>query len=282
MKIEKKRNRLQGGFSGREWRWRVAFTLIELLTVIAIIGILMSLLLVAVSKARGQVRRISCLSQMRQFGLAFELYAADHQDAVLPNMDGRRNLSGGRITVGHTWVEGWLGSLRGSDLTNTLYLRESLVSPYLGEADVWRCPAQMRSPTVMGSTFPRVRTVSLNCFMGSPVESPAATSYLRLSEIVKPSPAEAITFVDEKIETINDASFGMQWDFRESQPAHWTLRDKPAVAHNSGANFAFADGHVETQRWKDTRTIQAPRDDEVMAGNQDILWMQRHATWREP
>lgn len=88
-------------------------------------------------------------------------------------------------------------------------------------------------------------------------------------------------FVDEKVETINDASFGMQWDFQEGRPARWTLRDKPAVAHNSGANFAFADGHVETKWWMDRRTIRAPRDDAVMASNEDILWMQRRATWRE-
>lgn len=65
----------------------------------------------------------------------------------------------------------------------------------------------------MGKTFPRAWTVSLNCFMGSPMRSPAARTCLRLSEIVWTSPAEAIPFVDEKMETITDASFGMQWDF---------------------------------------------------------------------
>ena len=50
--------------------------------------------------------------------------------------------------------------------------------------------------------FPWARTVSLNCFMGSPVKNPAARTYLWLSEIVRPSPAQAITFVDEKVETI--------------------------------------------------------------------------------
>ena len=105
---------------------------------------------------------------------------------------------------------------------------------------MWCCPAQKKSPTVMGKTFPRARMVLLNCFMGSPVRSPAARTCLRLSEIVLSSSAEAIPFVDEKMETIIDASFGMQWDFWERWTARGTLRDKSAIAHNSVANFAFA------------------------------------------
>ena len=74
------------------------------------------------------------------------------------------------------------------------------------------------------------------------------------------------------METITDDSFGMQWDFWERRAARGTLRDKLAIAHNSMANFAFA---------KDRRAIRAPRNDAVMAGSGDILWMQRHAAWRE-
>jgi len=88
-------------------------------------------------------------------------------------------------------------------------------------------------------------------------------------------------FVDERVETINDGSFALQWAFKESDPASWLLRDKPGISHSRGANLAFAGGHVEYRRWEDARTVNAPRDDSVMSGNPDILWLQRRATWRE-
>ena len=55
-----------------------AFTLIELLCVIAIIGILAALLLPAVIQARSRAKRIQCESQLRQVGLAFQSFAHDH------------------------------------------------------------------------------------------------------------------------------------------------------------------------------------------------------------
>jgi prepilin-type N-terminal cleavage/methylation domain-containing protein/prepilin-type processing-associated H-X9-DG protein len=57
-----------------------AFTLIELLVVIAVIAVLAALLLPALSQARESARSIHCLGQMRQLGLALNLYSDDHGD----------------------------------------------------------------------------------------------------------------------------------------------------------------------------------------------------------
>jgi prepilin-type processing-associated H-X9-DG protein/prepilin-type N-terminal cleavage/methylation domain-containing protein len=56
-----------------------AFTLIELLTVIAIIGVLAAIIIGSVSKVRDAARRSTCVSNLRQIGAAFPLYAADNK-----------------------------------------------------------------------------------------------------------------------------------------------------------------------------------------------------------
>lgn len=262
-----------GPRSGHQSGATSGFTLIELLVVVAIIAILAGLILPALAGARRRAATAQCSSQMRQFGLAGGLYANDHLDAIPPNQDGQD------IPLGETWVEGWLG-LPGPDCTNTLHLKRSLLGPYLQTTALWKCPSA-RDVTLGPFRMPRVRTLSLNAFMGSPVRSPAAETYRRMSDLVRLSPTEALTFLEERPETVNDGAFSLQWDFRESRPSDWRVRDKPGHLHNRSANIAFGDGHVETHRWTTLGDASVPRDDFDAPNNPDVLWLQRHATWRD-
>jgi prepilin-type N-terminal cleavage/methylation domain-containing protein len=68
------------------------FTLIELLLVIAIIGLLVGLLLQALARAKPKARSVGCLSNLRQIGLALDLYVQENNDhrpfcAQLPSVN---------------------------------------------------------------------------------------------------------------------------------------------------------------------------------------------------
>jgi len=65
----------------------VAFTLIELLVVISIIGILAAMILPALARAKESGRRISCLNNLRQLGVAAKIYVDDSQGAYPPRSE---------------------------------------------------------------------------------------------------------------------------------------------------------------------------------------------------
>lgn len=68
--------------------FRRAFTLIELLIVIAIIAILAALLLMGLTKAKAKTREVVCKNNLRQFGQAMQMYAADNDDFLPPEGTG--------------------------------------------------------------------------------------------------------------------------------------------------------------------------------------------------
>ncbi len=92
---------------------RRAFTLVELLVVVAIIALLLSILLPAMEKARLIARMVSCLSNQRQIGMALQLYAEEN-GGVLPRGEGPkyghtawRNVLPEYVPGGGNASEGW-------------------------------------------------------------------------------------------------------------------------------------------------------------------------------
>jgi len=120
------------------------FTLIELLVVIAIITILASLLLPSLNKARNQAKGTACISQLKQFGLGFTMFAQDRNDC-LPN----QNSAYGRYAPGDSWQSqyGWITNRLFVTGTNSeycmlgasrLWLRGYIASPQL-----YFCPSDL-------------------------------------------------------------------------------------------------------------------------------------------
>ena len=143
--------------------------------VIAIIAILAALLLPALSAAKARAVTTRCLSNMKQFGLAFHLYGVDNNDLIPPNK------GGSDVPVGETWVEGWMTPDR-SDCTNIDLLNRSLFAGYIPGLSTLALPRQpaMRSRLV-GSIMAACGRLSMNHFLGPPWQSPYCRTYHHLA-----------------------------------------------------------------------------------------------------
>ncbi len=260
-----------------------AFTLVELLVVITIIVILLALLLPVVDGARQQAIRTRCMSNLRQLGVAWQLYSGDHQDLLPPNNPGEMDW------FDH-WVKGWLDNEQFStDNTNITFLQTSHLWPYLGSGGVWRCPADNSTTLVpgLGEARARVRSASINNWLGTDYlwneeeGGDAFKAVHKMTQMTQPAPAETYVFLDEREDSINDGYFVVSMNERGGSSR---VVDFPGSYHRGGANFVFADGHYEYKRWLDSRT----RPPLVKGGNlelnvaspnnRDVLWLQTHAT----
>ena len=124
------------------------FTLLELLVVIAIVSALAALLLPSLARAKQKGSQVNCLGNLKQFGLALQLYSGENEDFYPPNPDD------GNLVFGHNWCPGSGGAGDGDEFNADILQDESicLVAPYLsGDKNVWHCPSDLRSGKYTGN-----------------------------------------------------------------------------------------------------------------------------------
>ena len=79
---------------------RRAFTLVEVLVVIGIIGVLMGILLPTLSRVRQQAATIRCASTLRQLGTAWQMYVSAHGGMIVPGRLPRYNAEASTYDLG--------------------------------------------------------------------------------------------------------------------------------------------------------------------------------------
>src|SRR5947208_99470 len=102
-----------------------AFTLIELLVVIAIIAILAAILFPTFAIAREKARQTACFSNLKQIGLAYQMYAQDYEEAIVPACNANSSYK--------SWKD-------------PMYWWVGLLQPYVKNERVFHCPDFKASP----------------------------------------------------------------------------------------------------------------------------------------
>lgn len=192
-----------------------AFTLIELLTVIAIIGILAAIIIPTVGKVRQTARNATCVSNLRQIVNGALLYAADNKDRIP-----QRNIGGGDQWYWPVWLLGKQANL--------------------GEKGVMACPMQVavNRKELSTPTGPVTWSYSVNWSFATkwtdasnPDDGTLDGKIWRFGDLQQPSRTTLYT-------EITAASYGFGTFTRTDG------KDDFKYIHNSRQNFAFVDGHV--------------------------------------
>ena len=207
-----------------------AFTLVELLVVLAVTALLAALLLPVLGSGKGAAQRLQCVSNLHQLGLAAQMYWDDH--------DGRAfAFRGGATNGGDLYWFGWLQ--RGREGQRAFDPAPGALAPYLQGRGVELCPSfnysfRQFKLKASGASY----GYGYNLHLSAPVGQPPVS----LGKVTQPS--EVILFADSaQVNTFQPPA----------SPTHPMLEEfyyvnaTEATAHfrhRQKLNAVFCDGHV--------------------------------------
>jgi prepilin-type N-terminal cleavage/methylation domain-containing protein/prepilin-type processing-associated H-X9-DG protein len=229
-----------------------AFTLIELLVVIAIIAILAAILFPVFAQAKAAAKGASCLSNTKQLGLSWPMYAGDYDDAMC--LAGYSD-GGGWSGPPPTFYASWRGyySLTTGKFDGT----KGLLAPYLKNTQIFTCPGagspnwQMMADTQGGGflILPMLSYQHADIHYGLNDQIQGAYPNATYSQVSLP--AETILLSDSAMVDYSTGSLD-EWDLSSGCPfgqSSELVYCNPTTVgrHSLQSNVAWLDGHSKSQ-----------------------------------
>jgi len=222
---------------------RRGYSLIELLVSLGIVSLLISLLLPTLSGARDTARGTACLSNQRQLGTAWVMYAADYRDRAMP----LAYWSPADIGTGQAVY--WWGT-HGTSTTPVDHSR-GFIAPYLSaaltERSVYECPTQAwGSYRAQGPFQQATSTYGYNGYYFSPAKTPGWASTIghrpwrRIADVRQPS--TLFVFADAMLPATPVRNCALLDPPELWTGSEWIANDSPTTSfrHQKGLTIAVA------------------------------------------
>lgn len=220
------------------------FTLIELLVVIAIIAILAAILFPVFAKAREKARSASCMSNMKNIGLAVNMYKQDYDESIADSRVSTQQFEN------WVWpgVPNYYGGSHICAFAHRIYANNGrdlggigrIYNPYLKNVQVFRCPSDPSTrgwagncgvPTTPGATVVRPDDKFSSYYQRHAIDAFTSIRNVSLKDSVTQTPSQIAVFIEEG------------WHGGHTRPFLWD--NTQAGDSQRYANAIFLDGHVK-------------------------------------
>jgi prepilin-type N-terminal cleavage/methylation domain-containing protein/prepilin-type processing-associated H-X9-DG protein len=221
-----------------------AFTLIELLVVIAIIAILAAMLLPALSKAKNTAQATRCLSNLKQWGMAGQLYATDNNDYITKDGTGVPTDAELIDPTYHGWYIELPAMINVQRYADVPWRMDPVIAP---DQSIWICPSNPNRANISASGK---NHYLFHYCLNEVIDGTGTNDHqIKISSMKTPSTTVHL--------------------FDNGQKPAVSAEGAVTNFHNNGGNFVFFDGHAKRFKYSEYWNLSTKKG---ITNNPELVW----------